>query len=293
MNSQTRFPVDQNIEKLYQAICEEIYPNIKNQKKGVLSTVIYIILGADNSQAQEVCQYLKIKDYALLEDDLSISDDIIGVFISNPNSQIQWIYDNIIKREKEFLKNTRKLKSNLGGNDMKLFQIVVIGCLIVGTFVCIKYLEKVKKERQLREDRKIQPSQPSDSSPPHLKVPVPVALCLVVPASVVGNLTNNSPINVSDIEKLIDNSLYFLCTSPEDADTIQPRLELTGENITTVSEQREIYVRINITDGEDMIGKKVPYILKRNLPPNGQGMVTQLACLKYLSVFGLENFNRI
>ena len=33
MNSQPQFSVGQNIEKLYQAICEEIYPKIKNQKK--------------------------------------------------------------------------------------------------------------------------------------------------------------------------------------------------------------------------------------------------------------------
>jgi hypothetical protein len=173
---------------------------------------------------------------------------------------------------------------------MKLFQIVVIGCLIVGTFVCVKYIEKLKKERQLGESRKI---PPLDSSPPRKKVPVPVALCLVVPASVVENVRENSSIDVSGIEKLIDNSLYFLCTTPEDANATWELLDRTNEDITTVSEQREIYVRINIADGEDMIGKKVPYILKRNLPSNGQGIVTQLACLKYLSVSGLENFNRI
>jgi hypothetical protein len=35
---------------------------------------------------------------------------------------------------------------------------------------------------------------------------------------------------------------------------IQQSLKLTKEDITTVSEQREIYVRINIADGEEMIG---------------------------------------
>lgn len=290
MNPQPRFSVGQNIEKLYQRIFEEIYPEIKNQKKGVLSTVIYKILGADNSQAKEVCQYLEIKDYALLEDDLSISADIIGLFISDPNNKRQWINDNLIKPGKDFLKNARKMGSNWEGNDMKLFQIVVIGCLIVGAVVCIKYLEKTKKEREVGDSRKI---QPLDSSPSLPKVPVSVALCLVVPASVVGNLRNNNPINVSDIEKLIDNSLYFLCTTPEDANATWELLDRIDEDIRTVSEQREIYVRINIADGEDMIGKKVPYILKRNLPSNGQGIVTQLACLKYLSISGLENFNRI
>lgn len=121
----------------------------------------------------------------------------------------------------------------------------------------------------------------------------PVALCLVVPASVVGNIRENHTINVSDIETLIENASYFLCTSPEEANTIQQRLKLTEEDITDVSEQREFYVRIDIADGPEMIGKKVQYILKRNLPPNGQGTVGKLACLEYLSVSGLEKFNRV
>jgi hypothetical protein len=145
------------------------------------------------------------------------------------------------------------------------------------------------KEREVTKNRQI--LLPSDSSPTRRKNSVD--LCLVVPASVVENVRENSPIDVSGIEKLIDNSLYFLCTTPEDADATWKRLERTKEDITSLSEEREIYVRINIAEGEDMIGKKVPYILKRNLPSNGQGIVTQLACLEYLSVSGLENFNRI
>ena len=152
----------------------------------------------------------------------------------------------------------------------------------------ILLLQEVKKETEVTENRQI---PPSDSSPTRRKTSVD--LCLVVPASVVENVTENSPIDVSGIEKLIDNSLYFLCTTPEDANATWERLERSDEDITTVSEQREIYVRINIADGEDMIGKKVPYILKRNLPSNGQGTVEKLACLEYLSVSGLENFNRI
>jgi hypothetical protein len=142
--------------------------------------------------------------------------------------------------------------------------------------------QEIKSEAEVTENRKIPP-----------KGAAPVALCLVVPASVVENVRENSSIDVSGIEKLIDNSLYFLCTTPEDANATWELLDRTNEDITTVSEQREIYVRINIAEGEDMIGKKVPYILKRNLPSNGQGVVRQLACLKYLSVSGLEKFNRI
>jgi hypothetical protein len=113
------------------------------------------------------------------------------------------------------------------------------------------------------------------------------------------NIRKDDTINVSQIETLIENASYFLCTSAENetiTDSIDQSLSITDEDITNVSEEREVYVRININvdDAEKMIGNKVRYILKRNLPTDGrQGTVRQLACLKYLSVSGLEKFNRI
>jgi len=289
MNPPPRFSVGQNIEKLYKDIFDKIKPTIKYQKRGVLSTVIYTILESDKSQAQKNCEYLKIEDYASLEDDLYILIDIAEIFISNPNDQKQWI-GNIIDSVKDVRKNAHKKIINVEPNDMKLFQIVVIGCLIVGVVSCAIYLNKKQEEE---EEKKNNQNIRSDTFPPQPKVPVPVGLCLVVPASAVGNIRKNHTINVSDIETLIENASYFLCASPEDANTIQQRLKLTNEDITDVSEQREFYVRIDIADGPEMIGKKVQYILKRNLPPNGQGTVKELACLEYLSVSGLENFNRV
>ncbi|WP_138505717.1 hypothetical protein [Nostoc sp. PA-18-2419] len=287
ISQKIEYLVGQSLEKLYEQVFDEIHPQIKNQKRGVLSTVIYTILAPEELQAQEICNVLQIGSQAVLNDDLSISADIIGLFISNPKDQKQWLIEPL----KESVKNVRKsIGSNFEDHDMKLFQIVVIGCLIVGTVSCIKYLQKTKKRQRVGESQKI---QPSDTSLPQQKVIKPVALCLIVPASEVENVIENNQINVSDIEKLIDKSLYFLCTNLEDADASQQHLELTNENITTVSEQREVYIRINITDGEEMIGKKVPYILKRNLPHNGLCVVKQLACLRYLSVSGLEKFNRV
>ncbi|MFM7366181.1 MAG: hypothetical protein ACKO11_17145 [Cuspidothrix sp.] len=282
------FSPGQRLENLYEDVFDDIYPQIKNQKKGVLSTVIYLILTPEDSKAKQICNDLKIESNALLSDDLSISSDIIGLFISNPNDKKQWIIEPL----KEGVKNARKsFGSNLEDNDMKLFQIVVIGCFIVGTVSCFIYLKKKQEdgENAQKENHK---NSPFSSPPPPNKVSITVALCLIVPASVVENIRENSTINVSDIETLIENASYFLCTSIEDADTTQKFLELTPDDITELSEQREVYIRINIADGEEMIGKKVKYSLKRNLP-NNKGVVRKLACLKYLSVSGLEKFNRI
>lgn len=274
--------VGDNLEKLYKDVFHKIYSHIKNQKKGVLSSVIYIILEQDKSQAESLCKYFKINSKSPLNNDLSISSDIIGLFISSPNDKKQWIMNFV----KDGVNKLRKsIGNNLEDDEMKLYQIVVIGCLIVGVFACIKYLESKQIKPQEEDDYGI--------SSPKQKIYKPAALCLVVPASVVGSLKNNNLINVSEIEEIIDKALYFLCTNYQDADANQQRLELVNKDISNASENTEVYVRINISDGEEMIGQTIPYILKKKLPPNGQYVVTELACLKYLSNSGLEKFNRV
>ena len=129
--------------------------------------------------------------------------------------------------------------------------------------------------------------------PPKEKIHKSAALCLIVPASVVGSLKKNNPINSLKIEELIEKALYFLCTSPQDADASQQRLEFANEDISNPSDNTEVYVRININDGEKMIGQTIPYILKKNLPLNERYVVAKLDCIKYLSNSGLENFNRV
>ena len=181
------------------------------------------------------------------------------------------------------------MNSKYENNDLKLFQIVVIGCLIVGVSACLSFLRKAQQS-----PKNIPSNIPLGNSSPPQKNSHTASLCLVVPESVLnGNIKENYPINISEIGKLIDNSAYFLCIEPAQADTIQNQLELTEENITKVSEQREVYIRINIADAPGIIGKKFPYILKRNLPANGQGVVRKIACLKYLSLSVLDEFNRI
>ncbi|MDB9535674.1 hypothetical protein PN451_07435 [Dolichospermum planctonicum CS-1226] len=270
----------QNLKTLYEQVFEKVYPHINGHKKGILFTVIHLIVPEN---AQEILSLSNISDKASVEDDLSILSDIIGLFVSTSNDKKQ----QITAQFQEVFNNLLDL-SKYENNDLKLFQIVVIGCLIVGVSACLSFL---RKEQQ--SPKSIPSNIPlGNSSPPQKN---PQSLCLVIPESVLGgNIKENYPINISEIGKLIDNSAYFLCTNSEHADKIQERLELTEEN---VSEPKEVYIRINIADAEEMMGKKFPYILKRNLPANGIGVVRKIAYLKYLSVSGLESgldeFNRI
>jgi hypothetical protein len=156
--------------------------------------------------------------------------------------------------------------------------------------LCDPEQEQKIKKRQGGNIRSLEPSHTSQK-PVASPQPLTVALHLVVPALVVNDVRANNPINASQIEKLIDNASYFLCTKVTDPDLIEQNLEFTNQSISTIAERREVYIRIHIADGQEMLDKKVPYILKRDLPSHGQGVVKQLACLEDFS--GLEKFNRV
>ncbi|MDB9489644.1 hypothetical protein PN478_03765 [Dolichospermum circinale CS-534/05] len=299
---------EQVIENLYQEVFDTIYKQIETQQKGVLSTVIYSILDPNDSKAKELCQFFEIKDNGTLNDDLSVSSTIssgvINILIKPLKDKKQYgglidnldldklreVFNKVLYLPQEIISTFDSTKKE-EKKKMELYLIVAIGCLIVGVPSCVIYLQNQKQEQRKKENHKNSPS-------PQPKVFTRISLCLIVPVSVVRsvkiNARENCTINVSDIEILIENASYFLCTNAEN-DTIDKSLSLTDEDITNLSEEREVYVRIRIGvyDADKMIGNKVRYILKTNLPANGQGTVTKLGCLEYLSVSGLEKFNRI
>jgi hypothetical protein len=248
-----------------------VYPDIKNKNLdyGILYEVLYILLENEPKNADYICNRYGIKESATTNDD----EAIIGSLM---NKEFKRIYT----------------PKNFNLEQREIFWIVVVACLLVGSIVYIQFIQRRKNKERVANTKNLQ--QPVSISLEPLRPPLQsltVALCLVVPAYVVNKLKDQYPIDANEIENLIDNASYFLCTKLANAESVQQRLDLTDENILTVGERREVYVRIHIADGQEMLDKTVPYILKRNLPSHGQGVVKKLACLGDLS--GLEAFNRI
>lgn len=256
---------NKRLKNLYNEVFISLYPKIKNQKRGVLHNLIYILLDPNQSQANAIYQKIGIKENDYREDDKKLVNELMD----NP--------------EENIINNLNPLTDN---NKMELLWIVVIACSLVGTYACIQFLKRnqEQKRKQKQAYEKAQTTQ-SDTLP---QKSLTAALCLIVPASIVSHLKNY--LDPNDVEQLLDNASYFLCTTVDDADLKQERLELTTEDIPVVGNQ-EIYIRIHIPDGQEMINKKILYILKRNLPSHGQGIVKTRASLRNLS--GLEVFNRI
>ncbi|MCB8751656.1 hypothetical protein [Planktothrix agardhii] len=263
------------LETLYQNVFEQVYPQVKDQKNGVLYKVIYILLEGQESKADEICTDLRIKDNASREDDR----DLINFLIFQPRLILSPFGDNWFK--------------NIINPDMVILAwIVIIACLFVGVPVCSQYINK-RKQKPTGNTTKLPPS----SSPSQELPPITAALCLVIQASVFIDLRNKHPnalednrLSCSDVKMLIDYSSHFLCIRREEVPLIEEHLEITREEIPNDSNQ-EVYIRIHISNGQNIIGKEVPYILKRDLPSDGKRIIQRRVSLKNLS--GLENFNHI
>jgi hypothetical protein len=285
-----------NLEDLYHPIFEKIYSQIKPKRRGILYYVIHEILNTDQEKANAICNEYGIKNSATLDEDKMIVNRIT----SNLNKII-----NMLEFKIPNLVNT--VLSGL--KDRERFGIVATACKLAGPLLCENYLnsqgsgpcdvilggEEKKTNSRTTTGQAPRPSdivlgrgEKKNNSQTTTPTPLKVALCLIVPAYIASSLQNEMPINISDIERLIDAASYFLCTEVEKADKLP--LEITDKEILSDS-NLEVYVRIDIDDGQAMIEKTIRYILKRNLPLNGQGKIQKLACLRSLS--GLEVFNRV
>lgn len=158
--------------------------------------------------------------------------------------------------------------------------------IIVGAFALIgSYF--VYNQSQKLEPRNLRSNEVKEKQSP---LPIPAALCLIVPANVISNFSAGSSLSNDDLIYLIDNTSYFLCTHLKRASSFEEALELTDE-VALLDSKQEFYIKIKIDDGRHLIDQKTPYALKTNLPDDTQSTVEKLACLDSLS--GLEVFNRI
>ncbi len=255
-----------NPKNLYDKVCNNILPKIRGRQKGRLYNAIEIIV-EEKTKTAEICDYFGIKPHANKDDDQQVIND--------------WV-DSLLEKYPPIKFVATTLIHHQGENMEWIFASAAL--TFVGLFF---YKQNLDKKQQNKPNRNTLLEETTDQPIPRSRISVD--LCLVIPASIAINFGHTSTLSVSQLKHLIDNASYLLCTDNFDDQV----LDLTEDDITTVSEQREVYVRIRIANGEQIIGEKVPYILKGNLPSSEKLTIQKLACLEYLSVSGLEKFNRI
>ena len=259
-------------ETRYQQIFEQVFPHIKSQEVGTLSSVIYLILD-NKSQAQELCQEYDIKKKASLDEDLDLSDDIIYTISINKQKPVKEF--SILKMGGELVKNvSRPLRKSVDNDKDKMELIVLAAVILIGTYFTQKLLGDSRKQNTIHP---VLPSQP-----------IPTAICLAVPASAVYGLTVGKRINREKIIELIESAPEFLCIRTEEAE--QQMIDVINQEILQDS-QLKFYIRIDRPNGQDIIGAETKYVIKRDIPKDTEGKIIQLGRLRDASV--LKSFNRI
>ncbi|MEI6371026.1 MAG: hypothetical protein WCO49_15165 [Nostocales cyanobacterium ELA608] len=270
--------VNQNPKNLYPRIFNNVYSKINGIERGILYKTIQIIVNEEQSQSQtetiKICNLFGIKPNADKEEDKKNIDDLLDEILINSVARVpaKTTIRGLFKGDNMFFK----------GENMEWIFVAA-----AFTFIGLFYY---KQTRDKKEQEKIKPTIAATQEQPIILRPIPADLCLVVPASIASNFISRSNLKVDELTYLIDNASYFLCTTFKVAESNEQNLEITDDTISPDS-RREVYIRININDGRNMIDKKIPYYLKTNLPLQAQCTVKKIACLDNLS--GLEKFNRI
>lgn len=277
-----------NLKDLHNQIFTEVISKIKDLKTGILYKTIQIILlengqNIDQEKTQIICHHLGIKPDAYEDED--------NMVVLNVRKQFSYsVFGTDIEKD-----IVQKINSTISSNESErkkmeeLKWIVVVACTVVGAYFCIEYLKKQKQKNSVSKKGQVnRKSEDLQYNPP--RPPIPAVLCLIVPSNIVSNLSNGSSINIDGLSYLIDSASYFICTTKNDADSIERQLTMTNENISPDS-NREVYIRIKISNANDLIGKKIRYVIKTNLPNNTTFVVENIACLRLLT--GIESFNRV
>jgi hypothetical protein len=280
----------QNLKDIYDEVVDDIYPKIKVSQGGILYQTIQIIFEEEDislgEKTSKICEYLNVKKNGDFKDD----DEIISKLVEN-------IFDKQF-RHLPFKEQARSYSRGLDQNSNskrknmeEIKWIVLVGCTLVGAYFCIQYIEKVKRKRATKTTGQNRETRVRDDSEYVTRRSIPADLCLVVPAKVVGNLSVRSVVSSEDLSYLIDNTSYFLCASKENADINERDLIMSEDEDILPDSNRDVYIRVKIENGQNLIGEKIPYYLKSGLSTNSKITIKKVTCLGSMS--GLQTFNRI
>lgn len=233
--------------------------------------VLSLLLEGEDSHKYGICNHYGIKSSSTLDQDKKFSNDFL-------DDVTKLVYTNRLKfgdlnstifatSVSDGLDKLDPTKSNQSKEERQVELIIVVACLMVGAFACLKYLEKTRS------------GQTNGLS-------LKASLCLALPASAVYKLREKDSIGRDEILRLIDSATEFLCV--EESKNIP--VEITNEEPSSES-QLKFYVRINLKNGGNIIGKETQYGMQRELPLNVIGEITELGFLKNVSI--LRSFNRI
>lgn len=293
------------LNKLYTDVYKKIKLEhtdiIKTQEIGVLYTIILILFdeyspGSKITKATVVCDKLSISKSSDLKKDYEIIIDLLSPIFLDESVGLSNVFETIIGIKKNF--ETRFLQfTSIFNKDKVMEWLVITACILVGSYVCFKYLERKNNISLGRNDPRTSHKDGIASKNKTTSIIENVKfekafLYLVVPALSASNYINKETLSLSSLEALIDSASYFLCTTFNSNKFSDGSLNMTGDPIP-LEGHREVIIKIKIFANLDVTNSATRYELKEYLQASGNSTYPILlkACLKDLT--GLDTFVRI
>ncbi|NEQ56880.1 MAG: hypothetical protein F6K53_05425 [Moorea sp. SIO4A1] len=279
--------MDKESQSRFKDVYSEIEKCYKSKAKGCMYTAISK-LSPDNYQ--EVCEHFKITQDSTIKDDLQFFkkyfiDDNDNDWSNNMDRLLE---DRVLKDRVLELFCKEVLDKPLPEEDpltqclrvtpepwLKLYFIIFVSIIVIGCYALLKSVIVQQTETKLDASPKPSQAQLKDS-----------ILCLVVPSDKLSGLNQGNLIPSNRVKELISFASYFLCDGSVEAIEQKVNLKLSPDSINYSSDE-DAYIQLTIYGGENIIGKKTKFELRKNLP-DGDAKIDQIG--RILKKYGLENF---
>lgn len=285
---------------VYKKLKEDCPSIFERQNRGVLYTIILELfnerdLDLNNSKTTMVCKRLSIKQSNSIKQDYELIEDLVSSISTNRLIGIK----DLLPLLNLFIKSIRSLIIEIHVSiekDKKMEWLVIAGCILVGSYFCLKYLDKEPNKTHNQKSSKTPQKDPiplnNSNNSTRINLYTNSYLYLIVPAFSASNYINTKTIQPSFLETLINSASYFLCTPLDTNDFNENCLNKTEGPIPHEGQQ-EVIIKVKIYAHKNIIHSTTRYELKENLQTDGNTphQVSFMACLRDLT--GLGTFTRI
>jgi hypothetical protein len=254
----------------YNNILEEVLKEIKDLKKGALYKCIEIL---EPGRARAIREAFEISPNSSLSDDFRLLNKI------PPVQPIFKRIDPMSIRKLPMMEPFRRVADSWD-NNFSAGLIIVIALLLIGLWRFQQSKDIIRTPRQ----------RSADTTPLQREEPE-ADLCLVIPCNRItlplrDHMHLESKLSANETATLVDNSVYFLVTASKEGSMFQ-----FNENFKDFPEDRDLFVRFRISDGEELIRVDLKRSLSRAIDSSqGPIIIKEIGLLRDLN--NLEKFHR-
>lgn len=274
--------LDSDIDGYYNRLCKYISTN--NIESGIFYEVFRKISIDAGYQEIDISAVAAKHNISKNSDGYNDSLLILEVYKS--------IFDNLLKPSLKYVPGfipihdlIFNLSSGFVIDQIKMSKENLIKAAIAASIVLvvIAFLYRGKKTNNKPQSQITQ----EDSDTENRSDSREVSLCLILKSEYLGDLlaSRNVDITSTRLKELIDRANYFLCVDIGNVSNLENKWSIAQvSEPDNGDEDADVYVRVNITNGQEMIDATYPYALSEGILPNSKVKLEKISYLRNMSL---------